>query len=150
MGNEKIFIGYFATGGIGSHPGIVTEFELEKLEDSYSFWETQILEEIPEALLCIFDGNMGWDIRGISNELSQEIINTGGSDFYYEGEEGFEKSCELAGIKGESPVQVAVIKDVTLNTIYYSHNPEVSHGYWEPKTENLSLLTVEEFCSGNY
>jgi|694.fasta_scaffold41434_2 hypothetical protein len=144
---KPIFIGFFATGGIGSHPGIVTQSELEKLHPDYCFNETEELEEVPEALLCIFDEDILWDIRGISNELAQKIIDSGGSDFYYEGDEGFKEACELAVLRGDSPVQVAVIKNVDLNTIYYSHNPEGSHGYWEPDTENI---TVEEFSTGEY
>lgn len=148
MKKEKIFIGYAFTGGIGSHPGILTPSEIEKMgDDNYGFESLEELSEVPESLLCIFDDDILWDIRGISNELAQKIIDAGGSDFYYEGDEGFEEACELAVLKGESPVQVAVIQGVTLNTIYYSHNPEHSHGYWEPEVEHLS---VEEFCSGNY
>ena len=149
MSKEKIFIGYSFTGGHGSHPSILTDSEIEKMgNDSYGFWPLEEIQEVPEALLCIFDDDILWDIRGISNELAQKIIDAGGSDFYYEGDEGFEEACELAILKGNSPVQVAVIQSVSLNTIYYSHNPEYSHGYWEPA--EVETITVEEFCLGNY
>lgn len=149
MKKEKIFIGFAFTGGHGSHPGILTPSEIEKMgDDNYGFESLEELSEVPEALLCIFDDDILWDIRGISNELAQKIIDVAGSDLYYEGDEGFEEACELAVLKGESTVQVAVIQGVTLNTIYYSHNPEHSHGYWEPS--EVEHLSVEEFCSGSY
>lgn len=148
MSKEKIFVGFAFTGGIGSHPGILKDSEIEKMYDNFGFEPLEEVEEIPEALLCIFDDDILWDIRGISNELAQKIIDSGGSDFYYEGDEGFEEACELAVLKGNSPVQVAVIKNIDSNTIYFSHNPEHSHGYWEPN--DLVPLSVEEFCSGDY
>ena len=148
MSKEKIFVGFAFTGGHGSHPGILKDSEIEKMYDNFGFEPLEEVKEIPEALLCIFDDDILWDIRGISNELAQKIIDAGESDFYYEGDEGFEEACELAVLKGNSPVQVAVIKNIDSNTIYYSHNPEHSHGYWEPR--ELVHLSVEEFCSGDY
>ena len=148
MSKEKIFVGFAFTGGHGSHPGILKDSEIEKMYDNFGFEPLEEIKEIPEALLCIFDDDILWDIRGISNELAQKIIDSGGSDFYYEGDEGFEEACELAVLKGNSPVQVAVIKNIDSNTIYFSHNPEHSHGYWEPR-EHVHL-SVEEFCSGDY
>ena len=148
MSKEKIFVGFAFTGGHGSHPGILKDSEIEKMYDNFGFEPLEEIKEIPEALLCIFDDDILWDIRGISNELAQKIIDSGGSDFYYEGDEGFEEACELAVLKGNSPVQVAVIKNIDSNTIYFSHNPEHSHGYWEPR--ELVHLSVEEFCSGDY
>jgi hypothetical protein len=148
MSKEKIFVGFAFTGGHGSHPGILKDSEIEKMYDNFGFEPLEEIKEIPEALLCIFDDDILWDIRGISNELAQKIIDSGESDFYYEGDEGFEEACELAVLKGNSPVQVAVIKNIDSNTIYFSHNPEHSHGYWEPR--ELVHLSVEEFCSGDY
>jgi hypothetical protein len=148
MSKEKIFVGFAFTGGHGSHPGILTPSEIEKMYDNFGFEPLEEVKEIPEALLCIFDDDILWDIRGISNELAQKIIDAGESDFYYEGDEGFEEACELAVLKGNSPVQIAVIKNIDSNTIYFSHNPEHSHGYWEPR--ELVHLSVEEFCSGDY
>jgi hypothetical protein len=149
MAKEKIFLGFAFTGGHGSHPGILTSSEIEKMgNDNFGFEPLEEVEETPEALLCIFDDDILWDIRGISNELAQKIIDGGGRDFYYEGDEGFEEACELAVLVGNSPVQVAVIKNIDSNTIYFSFNPEHSHGYWEPS--DLVPLSVEEFCSGDY
>jgi hypothetical protein len=149
MTKEKIFVGFAFTGGHGSHPGILTSSEIEKMgNDNFGFEPLEEVEETPEALLCIFDDFILWDIRGISNELAQKIIDSGESGFYYEGDEGFEEACEIAGLNGNSPIQVAVIKDIELNTIYFSPNPESSHGYWEPN--DLVHLSVEEFCSGDY
>jgi hypothetical protein len=148
MSKEKIFVGFAFTGGHGSHPGILKDSEIEKMYDNFGFEPLEEVKEIPEALLCIFDDDILWDIRGISNELAQKIIDAGESDFYYEGDEGFEEACELAVLKGNSPVQIAVIKNIDSNTIYFSHNPEHSHGYWEPR--ELVHLSVEEFCSGDY
>ena len=38
MTKEKIFVGFAFTGGIGSHPGILTSSEIEKMgNDNFGF-----------------------------------------------------------------------------------------------------------------
>ena len=63
MTKEKIFVGFAFTGGIGSHPGILTSSEIEKMgNDNFGFEPLEEVEEIPSIIpqvslwRSIFDG----------------------------------------------------------------------------------------------
>jgi hypothetical protein len=155
---QKVLVGFVGDGGYGSHPTIITPLKLENLDDSYYFFPLLELDEIPEALLCIEseENNDLWDFKPISNELAQQIMGISDTDFYSNDEKNSEtkQAFEIAGIdlgkirsgewngqKWEERVfkMFSVIPNIQLNSIYWSENPERTHGYWEPPYTIISL-----------
>jgi hypothetical protein len=166
-GATKYLIGYFATGGHGSHPGIATVDELEKLgwtdqgngkwkhmEEGFDFYGYGV-NQIPQALLCVFDMDTLWYIKPITRQQADVIYNAGGSaDYSEENENDFEKVLNdvLPGITNKrfnNPATISVIRNVEPNTIYWSDVPEESHGYWE--AEDSRPISIDDFInSGDY
>jgi hypothetical protein len=166
-GATKYLIGYFATGGHGSHPGIATVDELEKLgwtdqgngkwkhmEEGFDFYGYGV-NQIPQALLCVFDMDTLWYIKPITRQQADVIYNVGGSaDYSEENENDFEKVLNdvLPGITNKrfnNPATISVIRNVEPNTIYWSDVPEESHGYWE--AEDSRPISIDDFInSGDY
>jgi hypothetical protein len=170
-GASKYLIGYFATGGYGAHPGIVTEDDLESngwsesgsgsgswsCDGGLMFQVTSQSTEIPQALLCIGSDESGdWKIDPITKQKADAIYNVGGTpDYIFDdfdtdapvhGEMGEIK--RIAGISGQEGITtINVIQHIEPNMIYWSDNPEQSHGYWE--SENSRPMSVEEFTSEN-
>jgi hypothetical protein len=148
-----ILIGFFADGGIGSHPAIIESSilpEINSREEFNFFQTTESTNVMPEALLAVFSdhadapGSNGWYIKGISNSLAREIIKLGGSDIYtnQDGDDMFsQKAFDLAGYPYDAEnVQIlSVIPNVSLNTVYWSDAPERSHTYWEPPYEAIPI-----------
>ena len=156
--SEKVLVGFVNDGGIGSHPTIITPSKLKNLSNRYHFSSSLELDEIPEALLYIesYDENDISNFKPISNELAQKIMGVSGTDFYSNDEENPEtkQAFEIAGIdlgkmrsgewngqKWEERVlkMFSVIPNIQLNSIYWSDNPERTHGYWEPPYTIISL-----------
>jgi hypothetical protein len=154
----KILIGFFADGGIGSHPAIIEASilpEINSREEFNFFQTTESTNVMPEALLAVFSdspdapGSSGWYIKGISNSLAREIIKLGDSDIYtnQSGEDVLsQKAFDLAGYpydETNSDVQIlSVIPNVSLNTVYWSDAPERSHTYWEPPYKEISIESL--------
>jgi len=153
----KILIGYFNDGGYGSHPTIIEAGilpEIDKREKWNSFDTTEGTDVMPEALLAVYSdrddapGQNGWYIKGISNSLAREIIKLGDSDVYTNDDKNpriAQKAFELAGYPygNLSDVQIlSVIPNVSLNKVYWSDNPESSHGYWEPPYKEISIESL--------
>jgi hypothetical protein len=158
MGGEtKYLIGYFATGGIGSHPGIATAEELERLgwqdsgekwthpEMKYYFIVTSESNETPQALLCVFDEKRLWKIEPISEQEAQEIYDLEGhEDLNPELEEVRNKIKSMPALNGwDDIIKISVLQDVEPNMVYWSDEPEQFHGYWQAK--GASPLPLEVF-----
>jgi hypothetical protein len=158
-----ILIGFFADGGIGSHPAIIESAILPQIDSKQKFNLFQTTEStnvMPEALLAIFSdspdaqGSDGWYIKGISNSLAREIIKSGDSDVYTnQSGESFlrnstvsQEAFDLAGYPYDhtgTDVQIlSVIPNVSLNTVYWSDAPESSHSYWEPPYKAISIESL--------
>jgi hypothetical protein len=153
-----ILIGFFADGGIGSHPAIIESSilpEIDSREEYNLFRTTESTNVMPEALLAVFSeapyapGSDGWYIKGISNSLAREIIKLGDSDIYtnQSGDEMLsQKAFDLAGYpydEANSDLQIlSVIPNVSLNTVYWSDVPERSHSYWEPPYEAIPIKNL--------
>ena len=160
MSKPEILVGYFSDGGMGSHPGVIDRESYDKIKShpqGLFFTITEELQEVPEALLTVYYPDKEWDIKGISNELANQIIAVGGTDSYdnqdvnwvsgtatrsQEENEINRRAFELAGKTykaGEEFTPLIVIQNIELNTVYWSNNPEQSHGYWESPDEVLSV-----------
>ena len=158
-----ILIGFFSDGGIGSHPAIIEASMLSAIDNSEDefnlFIATGSTNVMPEALLAVYSPDVpksdgwyrdGWYIKGISNSLAQEIIESGGSDVYenYGDNHGndtvFEKAFGLAEYPYDnSNVQIlTVIPNVKLNQVYWSDAPEHSHSYWEPPYKAIPIKSL--------
>jgi hypothetical protein len=98
-GGKTFLLGYYGEGGIGSHPAVVTESELlrcgfiqqvprglisvddntkiwsHKDNDFFMFIETSKSPMLPEALLCAYNDDYLWDIKGISGSLGKNIVD---------------------------------------------------------------------------
>jgi len=147
MGN--IHLGFYADGGYGSHPGVITSEMNDILSQDRLFFTTDIVKEVPEALACMLDENMGeWVIKGITNSLANSIIKRMGGDHIttdqissYPGEDGaIENATRMAGIEmfpNYDIVSFSVIPNVSLNMIYWSDAPENEHVSWEPPYEAI-------------
>ena len=163
----KYLIGYFATGGMGSHPGIATVDELEKLgwtdqgngrwkhmEEGFDFYGDEA-NQMPQALLCVFDADTLWTIKPITRQQADVIYNVGRSaDYSEENNQDFKKVLNniLPGIidkRFSDPVMISVLRNVESNTIYWSDVPEEEHGYWE--AEDSKPISIDDFTnSGDY
>jgi hypothetical protein len=171
-------IGYYGEGGIGSHPAIFTESHLiesgwsNKLpshliaatadtdskswtgtNDFQNFFVTDETPTLPEALICAFDENALWDIKGISRSAGQRIMKMIGGDTidgFDANNKGMVDEIVLdTGVFSEIPKEnlgdkmITIILDPRPNTIYWSEVPEATHGYWEPPYEPVSLKDRE-------
>jgi hypothetical protein len=153
-----ILIGFFADGGIGSHPAIIESSILPEIDSKQKFNLFQTTEStnvMPEALLAVYSdspnapGSHGWYIKGISNSLAREIIKLGDSDIYTsqsgDGDDmASQKAFDLAGYPYdvESVQILSVIPNVSLNTVYWSDAPEHSHSYWEPPYKAIPIESL--------
>jgi hypothetical protein len=167
-GASKYLIGYFGTGGYGAHPGVVTSDELESngwsesrpgsgawgLPNGFYFDATFKSTEIPQALLCILYEGGEYKIDPISKEKADAIYNVGGTpDYFFD---DFDLSApvhgeiaqikKILGIDNQQEITaISVIQDIEPNTIYWSDNPEQTHGYWE--ASDASPMSIQEFSS---
>jgi len=168
-GASKYLIGYFGTGGYGAHPGIVTEDDLESngwsesgsgswvLPNNFYFQVTSQSTEIPQALLCIGSDESGdWKIDPITKQKADAIYNVGGTPDYIFDDFDMDapvhgemyKIKRIAGISDQEGITtINVIQHIEPNMIYWSDNPEQSHGYWE--ADGARPMSVEEFSSMN-
>jgi len=164
LGTGKIKIGYTGDGGHGSHPSIFSKYVLENLIEprtQYDFTETASTDNLPEALVCIYDDD--WFIQPISSMVASKVIELMGTehvdDFYKIKEKGFEilrmvghgfyedgnNSSSSMRRYLEEDMRIDEIQTITiipnpkLNTIYWSDNPERSHGYWEPPYKEITM-----------
>ena len=156
IGTGKIKIGFCDhAGGHGSHPCIFSKYVLENFIDEFTdfgFIATYATDNLPEALICIY-GNYnetgedrdGWFIRPISSMVASKAMKLMGTDHkdgFYENEyqKGME-ILEMLGYKGSiSGIEtITVIPNAKLNTIYWSDNPEHSHGYWKPPYKEITM-----------
>ena len=154
--NDEILIGFFGDGGIGSHPAIISKLVLSKIEEAdCTFETTDTGQNLPESLLCIWDdtNELGWTIKGISNSLANQINSLNGTDFYYpnmdesfmedSGKQLLKSALGSAGypVKRLRDIRlVCIIRDVKLNTIYWSDNPEETHDIWDAPYKAIPLL----------
>jgi hypothetical protein len=150
-GTTEYLIGYFATGGIGSHPGIVTREELSRVGQRYSdfdFYETSRTSQMPQALLCIFDADELWRIEPITNQKADAIYNIGGKEDYIAGDDEMEEVMSIIDtniLNGLNDIEViSVLKDVKVNTVYWSDAPEKTHGLWQ--AEDVRPCSVKSFA----
>jgi hypothetical protein len=155
-GMGDIHLGFYADGGYGSHPGVITSEMSDILDQDKLFFTTDIVKEVPEALACMLDENMGeWVIKGITNSLANSIIKRMGGDHIttdqistYPGEEGaIEDALRMAGIEmfpNYDIVSFSVIPNVSLDMIYWSDAPENEHVSWEPPYEAINAKELME------
>jgi len=155
IGNGKIKIGYTGDGGNGSHPSIFSKHVLENLipRTHFGFTATASTDNLPEALVCIFDDDNphSWFIQPISSMVASKVIGLMGKDHlngFYEND--YKNANEILRLVGYNEMTgyngnideiqtITIIPSPKLNTIYWSDNPEHSHGYWEPPYEEITL-----------
>ncbi len=178
--NEPLLLGYYADGGIGSHPAIFSESELIKLgfiqglppmyqhnplldahfinhwyhkfDEFLCFWCTNQVSSIPDVLVCAFNSDYLWNIKGISNSLGQKIIELIGGDSINSMDHKksllnrVEKMIELPqSINLEyGSTLITIIPNPTSNTIYWSDEPERSHSYWCPSLQTYDFGRVNK------
>jgi len=159
METSKYLLGYFADGGHGSHPGILTADVLLKngftpnAEANYYGNETwtnesagifaviEVLDHVPEAIGLSMDTVEGmWNFKEVPTESAEMIISRTGMDTVYQEDSEFSKAVSLIGwrpsanhlkYKITEPDAVSFIINPQPNFIYWSENPEMAHGYWQ-------------------
>lgn len=150
LGTGKIKIGFTGDGGYGSHPSIFSKDVLENLIEpltQFDFIATASTDNLPEALICLYDDNnpQGWFIQPISSMVASKVMELMGTDHkdgFYENE--YQKGMEILRMVGYNgsinEIQtITIIPNPKLNTIYWSDNPEKSHGYWEPPYKEITM-----------
>lgn len=166
---ESLLLGYYGEGGIGSHPAILTQSELlrhgftqsiprhlialgdrrgkiwtHKVDEFKIFIQTGTSSSLPGALVCAFNDDYLWDIRGISGDLGQEIIDMIGGDtitsFDYGEGEMVNQIEKMTGLPqtADSTI-ITIIPNPSPDTVYWSDEPEHSHSYWMPPYRAMSL-----------
>ena len=153
-GTGKIKIGFTGEGGYGSHPSIFTKYGLDNFIDAHTEFEfiaTSSTDNLPEALVCIFDDNYGegWFIQPISSMVASKVMKLMGTnhkdDFFEYGQQGME-ILKMVGYNGSmDEIQtLTIIPNPKLNTIYWSDNPENTHGYWKPPYKEITMSISED------
>ena len=157
--DEKVIIGYFFDGGIGSHPVLVSstmDDMIESIGDPYNgYYATSVEDKVPGALICAYDDVGSWRIKGISRGLANSIISKiggnyigmGDADDDDDGEDKLELANEILKMVGEDPfndsvydANITIILDPKINTVYWSDAPESEHSIWKPPYEEIHIL----------
>ena len=158
--DDNVIIGYFFTGGIGSHPVLVSstmDDMIESIGDEYNgYYATSVEDKVPDALICAYDDVGSWRIKGISRGLANSIISKIGGNYIGMGdvsdddddrEDKLELANEILKMVGEDPfndsaydANITIILDPKINTIYWSDAPESDHTIWKPPYEEIPIL----------
>jgi hypothetical protein len=164
---EKVLIGYYGEGGIGSHPAILSQSGLDKIKSVgnpgqmgisryLDFIPTSEESTMPEALLCVYNDITLWDIKGISSSQAETIMSMGGDYYVIDSETDPALVSELIDVSGytinpnASLTILTVIPNVTIDTIYWSNVPEETHSYWAPPYRAFSVDEIIEGIHQNY
>jgi hypothetical protein len=164
MSEEGILLGFFADGGIGSHPAIIEASMLSAIKNhpfNLYFETLEKLSEMPESLIAIYSegsalpGYDGWTIKSASNDFANSIISVDGTDMYIKDDGSpspeTQEAFRLAGIEeglGKGLTILSVIPNVRINTVYWSDNPEHAHGYWETPYKVIPLAKLLDKYKG--
>ncbi len=148
---NKVMLGFYADGGYGSHPGILTKEMYDKFEENQSmkfpnhkyFEVTEELDFVPDYLACYFDDYTGWDITGVSESQVSKVREYEIEDGINSEDPEFKMAANSLGFEDSSKnnFKMLFVLPSELNNIYWSDNPEQTHGYWEPPYE---LIPIEE------
>ena len=145
-------IGYFFTGGIGSHPVLLSSTMdeiIESIGDEYNgYYATSVEDKVPDALICVYDDVSSWRIKGINRGLANSIISKMGGDYMdIEGGKELKLANEILKMAGEDPfnasaydANITIILDPKINTVYWSDVPEYEHSNWRPPYEENHIL----------
>jgi hypothetical protein len=162
--NDDILIGWFANGGHGCHPGLITSSMLRiiqnsiKPDDSDYWWETLAEEnKIPDALICFYeqDAEIETRVEGIDSKIANSIMSIFDGDHMSTYDEddmldddklllvnkalimaGFIEDGEEDDIMGS----VSIIPNPKINNIYWSDVPDQNHSPWEPPYKETYIL----------
>lgn len=161
--DEYVIIGYFFTGGIGSHPVLLSptmDTIIESIGDEYNgYIETSVEDKVPDALICAYDDVGSWRIKGINRGLANSIISKIGGNYIGigdsddddddddDGEDKLGLANEILKMVGEDPfndsaydANITIILDPKINTVYWSDVPEYEHSIWRPPYEEIPIL----------
>jgi hypothetical protein len=167
---ENLLIGYYGEGGYGSHPAILSPVDLQMSKFSQknpahlistdimsgkiwthtsnefkNFTVTDQVSSVPGALVCAYNDDYQWDIKGISKTLGQEIMKMiGGDTITSFGEEddllkSIEEMLGLPQTGNLGTTLITIIIDPKPGTVYWSDEPERAHSYWMPPYRPMTL-----------
>lgn len=154
----KYLLGFFADGGIGSHPGILTDAVLiengftkspsqnpyghsdwfHKGDDYIRFHVMSGLDHVPQATAWRMTDGI-WHVSEVPLPEAEEVATSFGTDIYPD-MPGFQTAVDLMTAHTSSggkklpisdPEVVNFILRPRANVIYWSDEPEKTHGYWE-------------------
>jgi hypothetical protein len=155
---QQILIGFYGEGGHGSHPLITKKENLllagfKNPADGYwskgenSFFQVLLtINYIPKALLATIDLD-GWRMKPFTIE---EGISLFGTDKEYS-KYITHKDPLFAQIEKEFPntdgdgTGIVFIPRPKLDFIYWSDNPELTHGYWKIPSIEKTIYSIETF-----
>jgi hypothetical protein len=148
----KYQLGYFSEGGYGSHPGILTEDDLIKngfvyrdnplfinlkswvnqKDDFKTFTVIDTMNIIPGAISLIFEDGM-WNYSEVPVAEAERLISEIGGDTVYPRDGAlYDEALSVIGFSGSNqPESISFIVGPKPGFIYWSDNPEETHGYWE-------------------
>lgn len=146
--NETVLIGYFADGGKGSHPALVTPEvarEIEETGDFPTFTPTGSEKGLPQALACVYNDTDEWTIKGIPESLARSAMVLIKGDHIDNSETEnrglVNEVAKLIGYRETDDREVtliSIIPNPSINTVYWSEGPE-SGTYWEPPYEAIPV-----------
>lgn len=99
-----------------------------------NFHIIQELPSVPDAVCCWLEDGF-WRMKPVDLEQASAIVQESGGDTIYRDEPLFPRACELAAIKGDAEdlliAAISFILTPKSGHVYWSDNPESTHGYWE-------------------
>lgn len=148
----EISIGFVGTGGIGSHPAVLSKSEKDKIEseggDVY-FVQTDSSNSVPDALACVFNDTDEWNIKAISSSTAKAAMKMIGGN-HIDTDQDPSLTNRVARAIGYRPTSggdttlITIIPNPKIDTVYWSDAPEEEHGYWKPPFRPMTISEVEE------
>lgn len=146
--NETVLIGYFADGGRGSHPALVTPEVARELKEAGVFpyfIPTSSEKGLPQALACVYNDTDEWTIKGIPGSLARSVMTLIKGDSIDNSETEnrglVNEVAKLIGYRESDDREltlISIIPDPSINTVYWSEGPE-SGTYWEPPYDAIPV-----------
>ena len=148
----EISIGFVGTGGIGSHPAVLSKSEKDRIEsegEDVYFVQTDSSNSVPDALACVFNDTDEWTIKAISSSAAKAAMEMiGGNHVDTDKDPGL--TNRVARGIGYRPTSrgdmtlITIIPNPKINTVYWSDVPEEEQSYWQPPFRPVPISDVEE------
>ena len=154
---NQLLLGYYGDGGHGSHPALLTSGELSRCGfvqgktspmfiypdgtaqrvwglDSDPFTNFHVVRQLssPPPAICCYLTDGGWEMMPIDREEAEQLVGEADSDTIHSDSPLFPQAMTLAELDpADSVTAISFIVSPIVNAVYWSTNPEASHGVWQ-------------------